>query len=144
MFRYKNLLDDEVRHLLRNIVADYNLTANHLDGLDDKIKSLPYPELVLQFAAIKIKFADGLDVLQERKASVDITDLLCAHLTHQNDESSEDLINILEDEIADHYVGDFVEELTEMAHEEHHEEMFEAGYRLSHDQENGELTYVRN
>jgi hypothetical protein len=70
---------------LNDVIDSYDLRC------ESDIKSLPYPESVLGYAAIEIQHNDdALECLYESKNFNDLKSILCANLTMQTQETQED------------------------------------------------------
>lgn len=124
---------------LNDVIDSYDLRC------ESDIKSLPYPETVLGYAAIEIQHNDdALECLYESKNFNDLKSILCANLTMQTQETQEDFNDSMNEIIADYYKEDFKELLQNKMQQNYQEGMIGKGFNLHMDRENGEFTWVKS
>jgi len=129
----------ELNLYLNDVIDSYDLRC------ESDIKSLPYPETVLGYAAIDIQHNDdALECLYESNNFNDLKSMLCANLAMQTQETQEDFNDSMNEIIADYYKEDFKELLQNKMQEIHQEGMISKGFDLHMDRENGEFTWVKS
>jgi len=129
----------ELNLYLNDVIDSYDLRC------ESDIKSLPYPETVLGYAAIDIQHNDdALECLYESNNFNDLKSMLCANLAMQTQETQEDFNDSINEIIADYYKEDFKELLQNKMQQNFQEGMIEKGFNLHMDRENGEFTWVKS
>lgn len=124
---------------LNDVIDSYDLRC------ESDIKSLPYPETVLGYAAIEIQHNDdALECLYESNNFNDLKSMLCANLAMQTQETQEDFNDSINEIIADYYKEDFKELLQNKMQQNFQEGMISKGFDLHMDRENGEFTWVKS
>jgi hypothetical protein len=124
---------------LNDVIDSYDLRC------ESDIKSLPYPETVLGYAAIEIQHNDdALECLYESKNFNDLKSILCANLTMQTQETQEDFNDSVNEIIADYYKEDFKELLQNKMQQNYQEGMIGKGFNLHMNKENGEFTWIKS
>ena len=129
----------ELNLYLNDVIDSYDLRC------ESDIKSLPYPETVLGYAAIDIQHNDdALECLYESNNFNDLKSMLCANLAMQTQETQEDFNDSMNEIIADHYKEDFKEILKNKMQENYQEGMISKGFDLHMNRENGEFIWVKS